>query len=159
MIFGLTLYTFVHVLISLVAILSGLVVLSGLLNANRMEGWTMIFLATTVATSLTGFGFPIHGPTPALILGILSMTVLALAIAGRYLFGLAGASRWIYVAASVVALYFNVFVLVVQAFLKIPPLHALAPNGSEPPFAVAQGVALLFFIVTGYLAVQRFHPA
>jgi hypothetical protein len=151
-------FTIVHVVLSLIGILSGLVVLYGLFTANRMNGWTMLFLITTVATSVTGFGFPFQGVTPAIILGILSLIVLLAAIVARYVFHLAGSWRWIYVVGSVVALYFNVFVLVVQAFLKIPALHALAPKGSEPPFAIAQGIVLLLFIVAGTLSVKRFHP-
>jgi hypothetical protein len=150
--------TLVHVVLSLFGILSGLVVLYGLLTANRMNGWTMIFLVTTVATSVTGFGFPFHGVTPAIIVGIFSLIVLLAAIVARYAFHLAGSWRWIYVIGSIVALYFNVFVLVAQSFLKIPALHALAPKGSEPPFAIAQGIVLLLFVVAGTLAVKRFHP-
>ena len=151
-------FTIVHVVLSLVGILSGLVVLYGLLTANRMDGWTMLFLVTTVATSVTGFGFPFHGLTPAIILGILSLMVLTAASAARYVFHLTASWRWIYVVGSVVALYFNVFVLVVQAFLKMPALHALAPKGSEPPFAIAQGIVLVLFILAGILSVKRFHP-
>ncbi len=120
-------FTIVHVLITLVAILSGLVILNGLLKADRMPAWTAIFLTFTVATSVTGFFFPFHGVTPAIILGVLSLLVLAPTIAGRYLFHLTGPWRWIYAAGAVIALYFNVFVLVVQSFLKVPALHALAP--------------------------------
>ena len=151
-------FTRVHVVISLIGILSGLIVLYGMLTANRMNGWTMLFLVTTVATSVTGFGFPFHGVTPAIILGVLSLIVLTAAIAARYVFHLAGSGRWIYVVGSVVALYFNVFVLVVQSFLKIPALHALAPKGSEPPFAIAQGIVLVLFVVAAILSVKRFHP-
>ena len=150
--------TLVHVVLSLIGIVTGLVVLYGLLTAHRMDGWTLVFLFTTVATSVTGFFFPFKGVTPAIILGILSLVVLAAAIAARYAFHLAGSSRWIYVVGSVVALYFNVFVLVVQAFLKIPALHTLAPKGSEPPFAIAQGIVLVFFILMGILSVKRFYP-
>ena len=131
-------YTLVHVILSLIGIVSGLIVLFGLLRSDPMNGWTLLFLVTTVATSVTGFGFPFHGVTPAIIVGILSLIVLALAIAARYTFHLAGAWRWIYVVCTVVALYFNCFVLVVQSFLHIPALHVLAPHGSEPPFAIAQ---------------------
>ena len=150
--------TLVHVVLSLIGIVSGLVVLYGLLTANRMDGWTLVFLVTTVATSVTGFFFPFKGVTPAIILGLLSLVVLAAAIAARYACHLAGSWRWIYVVGSVVALYFNVFVFVVQAFLKIPALHALAPKGSEPPFAIAQGIVLLLFILAGILSVKRFYP-
>ncbi len=152
-------FTLVHVALSLIGILSGLIVLCGLFTSNRMNGWTFLFVVTTVATSATGFGFPFHGFTPAIGVGILSLIVLTLAIAARYAFHLTGAWRWIYVLGSVVALYFNVFVLIAQAFLKIPALHALAPNGSEPPFAIAQGIVLVLFILAGILSVKRFHPA
>jgi hypothetical protein len=151
-------FTLVHVVLSLIGIVTGLVVLYGLLTANRMDGWTFVFLVTSVATSVTGFFFPFEGVTPAIILGILSLVVLAAAIAARYTFHFAGPWRWIYVVSSVIALYFNFFVLVVQAFLKIPALHALAPKGSEPPFAIAQGIVLVFFILAGILAVKRFYP-
>lgn len=151
-------FTIMHVIISLIGILSGLVVLFGLFTANRMNCWTLLFLVTTAATSVTGFFFPFRGVTPAIILGILSLIVLTAAIAGRYAFHLAGSWRWIYVVGAVVALYFNVFVLVVQSFLKVPALHALAPKGSEPPFAIVQGIVLVLFILAGIKAVRRFYP-
>jgi hypothetical protein len=158
MILGMTAFTAVHVLISLIGIASGLVVLSGLRTANPMNRWTLLFLATTLATSLTGFFFSFHGITPALGVGVLSMFILAATIAARYVFHLAGAWRWIYVVGAVAALYFNSFVLVVQLFLKIPVLHTLAPTGSEPAFALAQ-VVLMFYFITGFLAIKGFHPA
>ena len=125
MIFGTSAFLFIHVAISLIAIVSGLVVLYGLLKSERMERRTLVFLVFTAATSLTGFGFPFHGVTPAIILGVLSLIVLAPTVAGRYAFHLEGPWRWIYAAGAVVVLYFNVFVLVVQSFLKVPALHAL----------------------------------
>jgi hypothetical protein len=146
------------VLLSLIGILSGLVVLIGLLTANPMNAWTLLFLATTLATSVSGFLFPIRGFTPALGVGILSMFILGVTIAARYAFKLAGAWRWVYVAGTVTALYFNSFVLVVQSFLKLPLLHTLAPTGSEPAFVVAQGLVLVFYLVTGILAAKRFRP-
>jgi len=158
MILGMTTFTFAHVVLSLIGILSGFGVLYGLLMANRMVGWTSIFLVTTVATSVTGFGFPFHGFTPAIGVGILSLVALVPAIAARYAFHLRGIWRLIYVVGSVAALYFNVFVLVAQAFAKIAALHMLAPSGSEPPFAIAQGVVLVLFIVAGILSARRFHP-
>jgi hypothetical protein len=158
MTFGLTPFTFLHVLITLVGILSGLIVLFGMLGNHRMNRMTATFLLFTVATSVTGFLFPIHGLTPALILGMMSMVVLTMAILARYTFAMHGNWRWTYVITAIIAQYFNSFVLVVQSFLKIPPLHALAPNGSEPPFAIAQGIVLLFYVVMGYLAVRRFRP-
>src|SRR5579862_4611463 len=159
MIAGMTTFTLVHVLISLIAIVSGLVVLFGLCRGNPLNGWTAWFLATTVATSVTGFFFPIHGFTPAIGVGILSLIVLAAAITARYGRHLLGSWRWIYVVGAVVALYFNSFVLVVQSFLKVPALHALAPSGSGPVFSLTHGVVLLFYLVAGISAVRKFHPA
>jgi hypothetical protein len=154
-----TTFTLIHVAISLIGILSGFVVLYGLIAAQPLPRWTLLFLTATVATSATGFGFPFQGFTPAIGVGILSLSILAITIPARYVFHLAGAWRWIYVVGAVVSLYFNVFVLVVQSFLKIPALHALAPQGTEPPFAIAQGIVLLLFIGASVLAVRRFHPA
>jgi hypothetical protein len=156
---GLSLFTQIHVLISVVGILTGLVVLYGLLTGHAGKGWTAVFLATTLATSVTGFFFPFHGFTPGIGVGIISVVLLAVAILALYIFQLAGAWRPIYVACAVAALYFNCFVLVVQSFLKVPALHALAPHGSEPPFAIVQAVVLLLFAVAGYLALKRYRPA
>ncbi len=151
-------FTAFHVLLSLVGILSGLIVLVGLCTNKSLPGWTMLFLATTLATTVTGFLFPFNGFTPAIGVGILSLLVLIVTIAALYQRKLIGAWRWIYVVGAVIALYFNSFVLVVQSFLKIPALHVLAPNGNEPPFALTQGVVLVFFIVTGFIAVKKFRP-
>jgi hypothetical protein len=158
MILGMSTFLFVHVLLSLIGIFTGFVVLYGLLTAQRLDGWTLWFLITTLATSVTGFFFPFHGFTPAIGVGIVSVIVLLFAIAARYSFHLAGRWRAIYTVAAVFALYLNTFVLVAQAFQKIPALHALAPKGSEPPFAIAQGIVLLFFVVAGVLSVRRFRP-
>ena len=152
-------FTAIHVLLSLIGIVSGFVVLFGLITANGMSGWTLLFLVTTVATSATGFFFPFHGFTPALGVGILSMFILIAAIAARYRFHLSGPWRWVYVVCVVIALYFNSFVLVVQAFLKIPGLHVSAPTGSERPFALAQGLVLAFYLLTGALAIKGFRRA
>ncbi|HEX3103822.1 MAG TPA: hypothetical protein VHQ22_05200 [Terriglobales bacterium] len=161
MIFGMSLatYTLIHVIISLIGIGSGLIVLFGMFSGKRLDGMTALFLATTALTSLTGFGFPFEGVTPGIILGILSLIVLAIVIPARYSFRLAGKWRAIYVITAVIALYFNCFALVAQSFLKIPALHALAPKGNEPPFAIAQGILLVLFIVAGTLAVKKFHLA
>ncbi len=158
MILGMAPFLFTHVLLSLIGIGSGLIVLYGLLSSDRMDGWTLLFLLTTTATTLTGFFLPFTTITPAVMLGIISTIVLIPTLAARYIFGMVGMWRWIYTGGAVLALYFNCFVLVVQSFLKVPPLHALAPSGSEPPFAIAQGVVLLFFAVTGVMALRRFHP-
>lgn len=153
---GLQLFTLAHVAISLAAIGSGFVVLFGLLENKRLDRWTAFFLATTVATSITGFGFPIHGFTPGLGLGVVSLVLLAVAIYARYVRRLVGGWRRAYVVTAVAALYFNFFVLIVQSFQKAPALKALAPTQSEPPFAVAQLASLAAFLVLGWLAARRF---
>jgi len=161
MIIGLSLenFTILHVIISLVAIVSGLVVLVGMLRVSRLPGWTALFLATTILTSVTGFMFPISGVTPAIVLGLISIVILVIALAALYLKQLSGAWRWIYVTTALAALYFNVFVLIVQAFQKVPALQKLAPTQSEPPFQIAQGVTLLAIVILGTMAVRRFRPA
>src|SRR5271168_1256724 len=151
-------YTIVHVIISLVGIFSGLVVLFGLLAGKRLDSWTALFLTTTVATSVTGFFFPVHHFLPSHAVGILSLLVLALAIYARYPKRLAGGWRKTYVIGAVVALYFNVFVLIVQSFMKIPALKDLAPTQTEPPFKLTQLVVLALFVVLGIVAAIRFRP-
>ena len=150
-------YTFLHVLISLVGIGSGVVVMYGLLSGERLDGWTALFLVTTVATSVTGFGFPFEHLLPSHKVGILSLVVLALAILARYRFHFAGAWRGIYVICAALALYLNVFVAVVQAFLKLPALKALAPTQTESPFLVAQVGVLTLFVGLVIVAAKRFH--
>jgi hypothetical protein len=154
----LAVYTLVHVVISLVGIGTGLVVLSGLLKNQRFDRWTSVFLATTVATSVTGFGFPFVQLLPSHIVGVISLIVLAPTIYARYVRRMSGHWRWIYVVGAVIALHLNVFVLVVQLFLKVPALNALAPTQTEAPFAVAQLAVLLVFVVLGVLALRRFRP-
>lgn len=151
-------FTMLHVVISLIGIATGLLVLVGMLQSNRLSALTAIFLLTTVLTSVTGFLFPSSSFTPAQAFGYLSLVLLAVALAALYVFHLAGAWRRIYVATAVASLYLNCFVLVVQMFQKFPRLNALAPNQSEPPFQIAQGLLLLAFIVLGVLAARRFHP-
>ncbi|HEY0405535.1 MAG TPA: hypothetical protein VGC89_07390 [Pyrinomonadaceae bacterium] len=154
--FDLKTFTLIHVVISLVGIASGFVVLSGLLTGRRLNGWTALFLASTVATSVTAFGFPIvHFGAPHWV-GVISLLVLAVAIPARYAFRLAGAWRWIYVVGAVLALYLNVFVGVVQAFQKLPSLKALAPTQSEPPFLLTQLVVIGLFITLAIIAAIRF---
>jgi hypothetical protein len=152
-------FTIFHVVISLVGIVSGFVVLFGMIGSKSCPGWTKVFLWTTLATSLTGFMFPYHEFTPAIGVGIISVIVLAATFRARYHNKRAGSSRWIYVIGAAVAQYFNFFVLIAQSFQKIPALHALAPTQKEPPFAIAQISALLLFIVLTIVAVKRFHPA
>ncbi|HEY6307908.1 MAG TPA: hypothetical protein VI488_15770 [Candidatus Angelobacter sp.] len=149
-------YTLIHVVISLIGIGSGLVVLYGLLTGKQLDRWTALFLVTTILTSVTGFFFPIHQVTPALIVGVISLVLLAIAILARYSRRLAGAWRWIYVVCAAMALYLNVFVLVAQSFMKVPALKAMAPTQSEPPFMVAQVVVLLILIVLTVVAVRKF---
>ena len=158
MIFGSTGFTLFHVALSLVGIAAGLVVLFGLIKNQALNTWTLVFLVTTAATTLTGFLFPFRGFTPAIGTGIVSTAVLVATIPARYAFHLAGPWRWVYVVGAVVSLYLNCFVLVVQAFLKVPALHALAPQGTEPPFAITQAIVLVLFVIAGYLAVRRFRP-
>ena len=152
----LAVYTLVHVVISLAGIFSGFVVLFGLLAGKRLDGWTKFFLITTVATSVTGFFFPLHGFTPAIGVGIISLLVLSIAIFARYPRQLAGRWRWIYVVTAMIALYLNVFVAIVQAFEKVPVLKALAPTQSEPPFKLTQLVVLVLFVVLTIVGVIRF---
>jgi hypothetical protein len=149
----------IHVILSLIGILTGLVVLYGLLTGMSLGAWTAIFLATTILTSVTGFPLPPFGFDPPRAVGVISLVLLALAVAALYAFRLAGAWRWIYVGSAVAALYLNVFVAVAQSFQKFPPLHALAPTGSEPAFLMSQLVVLAAFIVLGVVAARRFHPA
>jgi uncharacterized membrane-anchored protein len=149
-------FTMIHVLISLIGIGAGVVVLFGMLNGKPLNGITAIFLATTVLTSVTGYGFPSEHLLPSQIIGGLSLIVLVIAILARYSFRMAGPWRKIYVITASIALYFNVFVLVAQSFMKVPSLHALAPTQSEPPFAIAQGIVLVTFIVLTILAIKRF---
>ena len=151
-------FTILHVAISLVGIVSGLIVLAGMLRARSLPGWTALFLVTTILTSVTGFMFPINGLTPAIVVGLISIVILAIALMALYLKQLSGAWRWIYVVTALMALYFNVFVLIVQAFQKVPVLQKLAPTQSEPPFQIAQGVTLVAFLVLGTLAARKFRP-
>ena len=151
------LFTLVHVALSLAGIGAGFVVLSGMLTAKRFDGWTKLFLWTTVATSVTGFLFPFHRLLPGHIVGIISLIALVIAIRAHSRLHLSAGWRKTYVIAAVAALYLNVFVLVVQSFLKVPALHALAPAGKEPPFAVAQLIVLAIFIWLAIAAVKRFH--
>ena len=157
--FNLKTITDVHVAISLVAIFSGFVVLFGLLTSRRLDHWTSFFLLTTVATSVTGFLFPFHGFTPAIVVGIISLVVLAVAIFARYPRKLVGAWRPLYVISAMTALYLNVFALIAQVFLNIPAVKALAPTLFEPPFFVTQLLVLIVFVVLGILATIRFRPA
>lgn len=159
MIFGLDGFTLFHILLSLVAIASGFAVVGGFLSNARLDGTTLVFLATTVATNVTGFGFPFTQLLPSHIVAIISLAVLAVAIYARYFAELQGAWRPIYVISATAALYLNVFVLIVQTFVKNPALVALAPTQSEPPFAATQGLVLVAFLLLGWTAVRTFRAA
>ena len=151
-------YTIIHTLISLIAIFTGLMIVFGMIGGKLLDGWTKWFLITAVLTSVTGFFFPFHGFTPAIGLGIISLPFLALTIFARCSKQLAGAWRWIYVIGAVICLYFNLFVLVLQSFLKIPALHATAPTQTEMPFKLTQLIVLLLSVMLASIAVVRFHP-
>src|SRR5271168_3579768 len=161
MILGMSTATFtqLHVIISLIGIASGFIVVLVMLGGSRVPAWAAIFLAATVATSVTGFMFHFASFGPPEIVGAISLVVLALAILALYTYKLAGAWRRIYVVTAVLALYLNVFVAVVQTFQKVAFFHALAPTQKEPPFAVAQAVLLVVFIGLGIAAFKRFRPA
>ncbi|HEY6831320.1 MAG TPA: hypothetical protein VI251_02420 [Pseudolabrys sp.] len=160
MILGMSLQTFtiLHVVISLVAIASGIIVVIGMFGSQSQPRWTALFLATTVLTTLTGFLFPITKFTPALGTGIVATVVFVIALFALYIKHLVGAWRWIYVVTAVISLYLNVFVLIVQSFQKIPALQPLAPTQSEPPFLIAQTAALALFVLFGIIAVVKFRP-
>src|SRR6184192_3837257 len=150
MIFGLTTFTLIHVVLSLVGIFAGLVA------GRRLDGWTGVFLVTTVATSVTGFGFPFVAFLPSHAVGIISLVVLAAVIVARYVKHITGAWRGIYVGGTVLALYLNVFVLLVQLFRRLPALIVAAPKQQEPPFLVTQLVVLALFVWLGRAAVKGF---
>jgi hypothetical protein len=148
----------IHVVLSLIGIASGLIFLAGLVGGRLLAGWTALFLATTVLTSVTGFPLPPFGLDPPRIVGIVSLITLAIAIGSLYLFHLAGAWRWIYIVTALVALFLNCLVAIIQSFDKIPSLHAIGPTQDAPVVHVAQLVLLAIFVVAGIVAVLRFHP-
>lgn len=154
--FDLPMFTLIHVLISVLGIVAGLVVIGGLMGGARLDGWTALFLLTTILTSVTGFFFPATQVTPAHAVGALSLVVLAVCLLARYVKRMSGRWRATYVLTAVAAVYLNVFVLVVQLFVKTPPLAQLAPTQAEPPFAVTQGVVLLVFVGLGWAALRGF---
>src|SRR6202166_3456345 len=157
---SLSMFTMVHVIISLIAIVSGIIVMFGLLGSDPRPALTAIFLLFTILTSATGFLFPFEKLLPSHMVGILSLVLLAIACIALYGMKLSGAWRWIYVLTAMISLYLNVFVLVIQSFLKIPALTALAPGNppSGPAFAVIQGIVLLFFVVVIVGAMRRYRP-
>ena len=156
MIFGITTFTLIHVVLSLVGIVTGLVVAGGLAAGRRLDGWIGLFLVTTVLTNVTGFGFPFVTFLPSHAVGIISLVILPFVIAARYWKQLAGAWRRVFVVGTVLTLYLNVFVLVVQLFRRLPALIAAAPTQKEPPFVVAQLAVLALFVVLTIFAAKRF---
>jgi len=154
--FDLPMFTLIHVVISVLGIIAGLVVIGGMMAGARLDGWTTLFLITTIVTSVSGFGFPFTKVTPAHIVGAISLVVLAVCVVARYLKRLDGRWRSAYVITAVVAAYLNVFVLVVQLFIKTPPLAQLAPTQSEPPFALTQALVLALFVALGWAALRGF---
>ena len=159
MILDLPTFTLIHVVISVVGVISGLVVLGGLTAGARLDGWTALFLGTTTLTSVTGFGFPTAAVSPVQVVGGLSLVVLAACLAARYWMKLSGGWRTTYAVTAVVATYLNVFVLVVQLFAKTPALAQLAPTQAEPPFALTQALVLALFVWLGWAAVRGFRAA
>jgi hypothetical protein len=155
---SLPLFTLVHIAISLIAIAAGFGVLYGFLASQESTSWTKTFLVFTILTSITGYLFPADRVLPSHIVGAISLVVLAVAVVARYVYRLAGASRWIYVVSAVAAQFLNTFVLVAQTFAKNPPLKELAPTQSEPAFVITQLLLLVTFVVLGFLAVRRYRP-
>ncbi|MGA7806595.1 hypothetical protein [Bradyrhizobium sp.] len=157
---SLSTFTMVHVVISLIAIVAGLVVMFGMLGSKAMPGLTAIFLLFTILTNVTGFMFPFEQLLPSHMIAILSLVLLAVACVALYVMQVSGPWRWIYVVTALASLYLNMFVLIVQAFLKIPSLHELAPGNppNGPAFAVVQGIVLVFFVVVIAAEVRRFKP-
>lgn len=156
MIFDITTFTLIHVVLSLIGIVAGLVVAGGLVAGKRLDGWTGVFLVTTVLTNATGFGFPFVTFLPSHAVAIISLIVLPVVIVARYVKHLAGAWRGIYVVGAVFALYLNVFVLLAQLFLRLPALIAAAPTQKEAPFILTQLVVLALFVWLGRAAVKGF---
>src|SRR6266481_3412195 len=163
MVLGLSLSTFtlVHVIISLIAIVAGIIVMFGMLGANKLPGLTAIFLLFTILTSATGFLFPFEQLLPSHMIGILSLVLLAIACIALYAMKLSGVWRPIYVVTALASLYLNVFVLIIQGFLKVPALHALAPGNppAGPAFEIGRGLVLVFFVIVIIGAVRRYRPA
>ena len=161
MILGMSLetFTFVHVVISLVGIMTGFIVVALMLSSAPIAGWNGFFLIATILTSVTGFFFPLKAFGPPHIVGVISLVVLAVALFAVYGRKLSGVWRSVYVGSAILALYLNVFVGVVQSFQKFAYLHNFAPNGSEPAFVVTQTVVLILFVLLGIVAVRRYHPA
>lgn len=160
MIIGMSLSTFttLHVVLSLIAMLAGIVVMMGMLASVRLGFWAALFLVTAILTSATGYLFPASALLPSHIVGAISLVALILAAWAFYSGELAGPRRWLYVIGVTLAVYLDVFVGVIQAFEKLAFFHALAPTQTEAPFAVAQLAVLAIFLVWGFIALRWFHP-
>ena len=158
MVLGMSLstYTTLHVILSLIGIGTGFIVLFGFFNGKLLSSWNVMFLVTTILTSLTGFGFPNDKVTPGIVLGVLSVIVLAIAVVALYVFHVKGGWRRTYAITAMIALYFNVFVLIAQTFEHVPAFHALAPTGTETPFKAAQTLLLILFAVLITTAAKKF---
>jgi hypothetical protein len=151
--------TLIHVILSLIAILSGIVVAQGLIAGRRYDKTTLLYMVTTALTLITSFLFPYHGFTPAIGVGILCILIFIQTALARYTFHMSGIWRPVFVIGALVLLFFNCLVLIIQSFQKIPALNALAPTGAEPPVAICQAVLLVIFLVVGFLSVRRFRPS
>ncbi len=151
-------FTQLHVAISLVGIASGFLVILAMIASRKVSSMTVLFLLTTILTSVTGFMFPFKGVTPGIVIGVLSLVILMVALIARYAGHLKGGWRGTWVIAAILAQYFNFFVLIVQSFEKVPALHAMAPTGKELPFVVVQLVTLVVFIALAVLAFRKFRP-
>jgi len=150
--------TFLHVLISVIGLVSGLIVALGFLGSKRLDGWNTTFLWSTILTSVTGFiFFPFHKVTPGHIVGAISLVILAVALVARSK-QYSGIWRAVYVITAMMAFYLNTFVLIAQLFMKVPALHALAPTGTEGPFKMAQLCVLVIFLIATIAATLKFHP-
>jgi len=156
MVFDLLTFTLIHVVLSVVGIVAGLVVVGGLMAGMRLDGWTGLYFLTTILTNVTGFGFPFANILPSHIVGGISLVVLAIGLAARYWKHIAGSWRWVFVVTTVTALYFNVFVLFAQLFVKVPALIAIAPTQTAPAFIVTNVIVLVLFVILGRAAVKGF---
>jgi hypothetical protein len=150
--------TLIHVILSLLAILSGIRVAQGLMAARRYEKTTLFYMLSTALTLVTSFLFPYNGVTPGIIVGIICVLIFVPTAFARYMFHMAGIWRPVFVVGALALLYFNCLVLIVQSFQKIPSLNALAPTGGEPPVTISQAVLLVIFLLVGFFSVRRFRP-
>ncbi|HEY5928990.1 MAG TPA: hypothetical protein VIU02_01635 [Burkholderiales bacterium] len=156
MIFDLLTFTLIHVILSIVGIIAGLVMVGGFISGTRLNGWTGIYFVTTILTNVTGFGFPFANILPSHIVGGLSLVVLAVALVARYWKHLNGSWRTVFVATAVTALYFNVFVLFAQLFAKVPAMIAIAPTQTAPAFVITHLFILVLFVILGRASVKGF---